>query len=275
MRGIVIGVLLAACGGSGSGPLTREEATTACVLLDSCTGGDGINDCFTDLLPQLAPAVWRCVIAAGSDCAASRECVGISFARATQCVPACEGDVVLTCGAGFARREHCDGPFSTGASCLIDNFGFPTCATGVCTTASQTCDGSLARVCDAGAGIVRETDCAVTGRQCISGVCTSLGGGGACTDGPRHCAGTAVETCELGIAAQVDCPNVVLGSSCTPITAPFLDAYCGYDTACTPQKGTETCTGSTVNFCAAGVPAAVDCTALGFAQCIGGHCFTL
>jgi len=54
-----------------------------------------------------------------------------------------------------------------------------------------------------------------------------------------------------------------------------VPADCGYDTACVPEKGAETCTGNTVNFCAAGVAGNVDCISLGFTQCLIGRCVTL
>jgi len=286
MRGLAIGVLLAACGGSGSGgddgggggPLTQDELTTGCVLFAACDGGDGINDCFTDIAPILQPDVFRCIIAAGSDCVASRACIGMTLEASPTCTPGshCEGNTVVDCGDGVQVTFECGSPFTTGPNCIVNGAGRADCGAATCTTESQACDGTHAQLCDLGANILEDVDCASVDMDCISGTCTSPGGGGACVDGtPPGCAGPAIERCNNGVTALLDCPSRIAGSNCVAITAPFADAYCGFGTACQPDKGTETCTGNTVNFCAAGVAGAVDCTTLGFTQCLNGTCLSL
>jgi len=282
MRGIVIAVLLGACsgggkGGGGGGPaLTQDELTQGCVLFGACIGGDGINDCFTDVAPLLSANVWRCIIAAGSDCTASRACIGFAFEVVSVCTERCDGNTVVECDGNAEFRGDCSGPLGTGSTCFIDNFGRPACGVATCTAESHTCDGTVAQECDADAGLLGEIDCADRNLECANGVCTSPGGGAACTAGTAtHCSGAAVESCSNSVAALYDCPTHITGSTCVAITTPFADAYCGFGTACVPDKGTETCTGNTINFCAAGVPGSVDCTSLGFTQCLNGRCVTL
>ena len=281
MRGIVIAVLLAACGGSGSGgggggePLTQDELVTGCVLFGSCIGGDGINDCFTDVAPIVPVDAWRCMIAAGSDCTASRACFGFSVATVTSCTERCDGDTTVQCDGNVELRTTCGSPFAPGPHCSLTNFGQPECNGGTCTDPSHACDGTVAQLCDTDTGTLEVADCADFALDCVNGACTAPGGGGTCVDGtPSACSGTAIQRCESGTTALFDCPSRVIGSTCIAGTA-TSDTYCGYDTACVPEKGTETCTGTTVNFCAAGVAGNVDCTSLGFTQCLNGRCLTL
>jgi hypothetical protein len=277
MRGIVIVVLLGACGGGGKGggggALTQDELTNACVLFGSCIGGDGVNDCFTDIVPALPPSAMRCIIAAGNDCVASRACLGFTFSMVTSCTERCDGNTIVECeGSTIEFRGDCDSPLSTGPTCFIGNFGRPECGVSTCTVESRTCAGSVAQECDVDTGILGELDCGERNLECANGVCTSPGGGGACTDGtPTHCTGAAIESCSNGTTELFDCPSLISGSTCIAGIEPF----CGYGTACVPTKGAETCTGNTLNFCAAGVVGSVDCTSLGFTQCLNGQCVTL
>jgi hypothetical protein len=63
-------------------------------------------------------------------------------------------------------------------------------------------------------------------------------------------------------------------ASCHPGTGTSTTSqpYCGFGNACYPEKGTETCSGNSVVFCAAGMSAMLDCTTLGFTGCVAGHC---
>lgn len=281
MRGTVIAVVLAACGGSGGGgggggpPLTQDELVTGCVLFGSCIGGDGINDCFSDIAPGVPADAWRCMIAAGSDCTASRACLGLSFATVATCTERCDGDTSVQCDGNAEVRIACGSPFTAGPHCQLDNLGRAACGGGACTDPTRACDGTVAQSCDTDAGLLEVVDCADLSLECANGTCTSPGGGGTCVDGtPSQCSGTAIERCDGGTTSLLDCPARFVGSTCIAATA-TSDTYCGYDTACVPEKGTESCTGNTVTFCAAGVPGNVDCTSLGFTQCLGGRCVTL
>src|SRR5215212_812246 len=104
-RWIGVVAVLAACGGSSSGggggpPATQEEIADACVVAGSCgAAGDGINDCFTDLVPLLTPDEIRCLVRARADCVAARACVGLQVELAPGCTPGrvCAGNKLVEC----------------------------------------------------------------------------------------------------------------------------------------------------------------------------------
>ncbi len=277
MRGIVVCVLVVlGCGGGGGGgdggaTFTQEQATDACVSLTGCLGADGLNDCFTDILTSFAPATVRCLAAARSDCAAVSTCLGATITAAPACTPGtrCDGNNLVECVDGVQATTACGNVETTGPSCVTSTTGRGACGVTTCTTDSQTCNGSVLEVCQASQGILKERDCADFGLDCISGVCTSPGGGGACTQTTVHCNGTAIEDCTNGVTALLDCPSRVPGSTCY---ANATDAYCGFGDECFPTKGAETCNGTSITFCANGITTTLDCTSFGFTRCSFGRC---
>jgi hypothetical protein len=271
---IILAVLAAACSGRGGGPpLRKDELIKACVLYAGCIGG-GVDDCLGGTALRFAPDVWRCVIAAGSDCTASRACFGATVTTVTSCESGCDGDATVQCaGTTVEDKIECGSPFAnTGPKCFIDHLGNADCGAGVCTTSEQICDGDVAQSCNEGNGVLHRIDCDALGLTCAGGVCTSPGGGGACRDDPTHCVGSALELCDFATFVRYDCPSRFVGADCFETAA---GAQCGYGPACDADGRTATCNGTTVSFCAAGISGSVDCTSLGFEQCQFGRCVSL
>jgi len=280
----VVVLVLVACGSSSSGggddgnniPLTADEAATACAVYGSCLG-DGVNDCYTDAMPYWTTSEARCAIAASGNCDAIRQCFGLSYVIDPACAGprmiTCEGPNLVSCSDGVRSTISCPD-----ASRVLRVGGGPTCvptATGAlcgdatCSAESSSCNGSVASSCYLDKGVKLSLDCADYGQSCSNGVCTSAGGGGACTDGtlPR-CDGSVIVSCSDGVESRRDCAAVADGASCYS----GIETLCGFGSACYPTKGTETCAGTSLTFCAAGVVTTIDCTTLGFTNCFGGHC---
>jgi hypothetical protein len=282
---------LAACGSSAAGddddgvdasvspPLTAEETTTACLLYGSCMG-DGINDCFTDAMPFWSTSEARCVIAAGTDCAAVRACFGMTVtpdASCTSAMTSCDGTNLVSCADGVRSTINCPSAspllrVGVGPTCVATSTG-ALCGDATCSAAAATCDGTIATVCNTSKGVQMSIDCAEYAQSCVSGGCSAAGGGGSCTAGtlPR-CDGSAIVRCSAGVELTTDCQTIGQAASCYAGSGTTTEPYCGFGNACYPTKGAETCSGNAVMFCAAGITATIDCTSLGFTRCFSGKC---
>ena len=293
MLRIAICLVVAACGGSATGdddddgvdanvptPLSSDEATRACAIFGSCLG-DGINDCFTDAMPYWTSAEARCMLAAGGDCVAIRACFGFAAMADPSCsakVTTCDGTNLVTCADGVRSTISCPdaSPLlraGTGATCVVTSTG-ALCGDASCSADSATCSGTVASNCVAAKGVQISVDCADYAQTCSGGGCTSAGGGGACTAGtlPR-CDGAQIVRCGAGAERTTDCGAIANSATCYPGTGTTSpDVYCGFGDACYPTKGTETCMGTSVTFCGAGVVTTIDCTTLGFTRCFSGAC---
>ena len=283
-------VLIAACGSSSSGgddddtnlppPLTADEAATACVFYGSCLG-DGINDCYTDAMPHWSTTEARCVLAAGADCVAVRACFGMSIVADPSCTTkstTCDGANLVSCADGTRATISCPDAslllsVGVGPTCVTTSTG-ALCGKGTCSAASATCNGSVAEGCVVSKGVELSIDCAQYGQTCVAGACTAPGGGGACSSSTTTCDGSAIVRCSSGVEIRTDCAAIGVDALCYPGTgtSSTTEPYCGFGNACYPEKGTESCNGNSVMFCAAGVTATIDCTTLGFTRCFAGRC---
>ena len=292
-RNVIMCVALLACGSSSTGddgtdasgtppnPLTSDEAAKACVIFGSCMG-DGINDCYTDAAPFWTTTEARCVLGAGADCNAVRTCFGmISVVADASCTTSnysCDGTHLVACSGGVRSTISCPDAspllrVGSGPTCVATSTGGALCGVAACSASSATCDGSLASSCVTSKGVQMSLDCADYAQSCVAGVCTSSGGGGACSAGTLPtCDGAAIVRCGGGIEARTDCATLEVGATCHLGTGTSPDPYCGPGDACYPTKGTETCNGNSVSYCAGGVAASIDCTSLGFTRCFSGRC---
>ena len=289
----MLSVVLAACGSSATEPgdgavdatqapaLSADEAAKACAVYGSCMG-DGINDCYTDAMPYWAISEARCALAATGDCAAVRACFGMMVVADASCttrVTSCDGTNLVTCGSGVRSTVACPKAslvlgVGSGPTCVPASNGSALCGTQACSAASASCAGSVATSCNLTKGVEHSLDCAVRGQSCLNGACTASGGGAACTAGtlPR-CEGALIVHCSSGTELTTDCGTIAAAATCHVGTATTeLEPYCG-GAACYPTKGSETCNGNAVAFCAGGTTASIDCTTLGFSSCVGGKCF--
>lgn len=261
-------------------PLSTEEAAKACVVYGSCMG-DGINDCYTDAAPFWSTAEARCVLAAGHDCAAVRACFGmqstVSDPSCSTSSYTCDGTNLVICSGGVRSTISCPSAspllrVGTGSTCVVGTNG-ALCGDATCSATSATCNGTVASSCYVSKGVMMSRDCADYGQSCLNGACTAPGGGAACTGTTPTCDGADIVYCGGGTSIRTDCASLEVGATCHPGTGTTTEPYCGTGDACYPTKGAETCSGTSVNYCAGGVAATLDCTSLGFSACIGGHCY--
>ncbi len=268
--------------GGGASTVSRDDAVRACVFFSAC-GGDGLADCFTDILPLLSPDHLTCVLEAATDCSAVRTCVGILGLEADpDCVPSCDDDVLVDCGDGVRSTLDCGDYFELpGQTCVVGNFG-PECGAGTCDQEEVRCDGDAVLTCDVDRGVFERGDCQ---RLCLS--CVEEGDAARCSDGtavtcadePPGCDGDSLVRCSGGYQVAMNCGYVVDGRSCFQTSE--TGAFCGFGDACEPltAKGEETCAGTLITFCAAGAIESVDCAELGFSGCReslgGGACSNL
>lgn len=295
--GLVIGVLVAAgCGDSsetrpdggapvdgGTGSVTHDDAVRACIFLGACAG-DGVADCFNDVLPALGVEAIACVVEAETDCEAVRACLGILAVEVDpDCAAGCEGDRLIDCQDTVRSEIDCGAYYELpGQTCVAGNVG-PECGAGTCDQEGSSCDGDVGLVCDVDRGVLERNDCARFGWTCVEEAGTAR-----CSDGsrvtcgggdPARCEGGSLVRCSSGYELALDCDLVVEGRSC--YQAGDGPAFCGFGDECDPlaAKGQETCEGSIITFCAGGAIESADCADFGFTGCMesigGGHCSTL
>lgn len=271
-------------GGDGGGQeqVTRDDAIRTCVFLGGCAG-DGTADCFDDILPLLTADHIACVLEAGTDCDAARACLGILGVEPDpDCVPSCDGDIMVDCGDGLRASYDCRAYFELpGQTCVVGNFG-PECGAGTCEQEGSSCDGAAVVTCDVDRGVLERGDCARFGLTCAEGA-----GGARCSDGSdttcsgdsESCDGDSLVRCSEGYEVALDCGVTVDGRSCYQTAE--TGTFCGFGDACEPltAKGEETCDGTVITFCAGGAIESIDCADLGFTGCReslgGGACSNL
>jgi len=212
------------------------------------------------------------------DCAGVWACQGFESMAVSSCAPACDGDVLVECEGGTVRyRTDCT---RTSQTCVVGANG-PACGLGPCTEAAQRCDGNVLVSCDAEEGIESLTFCDQFGWTCEESGSNlarcSDGTSVACTPGvePR-CEGTTLVRCVDRFELGVDCASLVEGMGCFLLGT---HSYCGFGDACDPDlsKGMETCEGTVMSYCAAGLRETLDCADYGFVMCsasatFGGRC---
>ena len=265
---------------SGAGQVTQDDAVSACIFLGACVG-DGVADCFSDILPALGAEAVACVIEAQTDCEAVRACLGILALEVDpDCAPGCDGDRLIDCQDGVRSELDCSTYFELpGQTCILGNFG-PECGGGTCDQEGSSCDSDVGLVCDVDRGVLERHDCTRFGWTCVDEAGMARCSDGtevACADGdaPR-CEGASLVRCSGGYELALDCDLVVDGRSCYQVGD--SPAFCGFGDECDPltAKGQETCDGSVITFCAGGAVQSADCAELGFTSCMesigGGSC---
>ena len=274
----LVALALVSCGGAGGSPpapLTTDEAIRACAAYSGCINGS-LGGCIKTTLPlELSREQARCLAQAGADCEAALGCVGTTLDPARQCDPeqySCEGHNQVICRPTHTSYTDCrQVPLSGGPTCIMGKSGNPQCALGSCDTADTACNGSVLTQCDELEGVrIFIRDCADAGLKCSASAngasCVSTGP--AC-EAPR-CDGTTAVTCLGGHEVASDCAAILADSTCA-VDQALETATCVLGNGCTPEAAT--CTGTVLNFCAAGLQQTLDCATLGFSTCsIDGHC---
>lgn len=296
---LIVAFVLGACG-SDFVPLTVDELTVACIRLQACTPttGGGVNACLggeNPLTMRLVPSRIRCLAAATTDCASVRACLGESEIVGP-CdgqfgyQPMCIGDRMSTCSPNSYQRYsyECstDSMYAGGPTCIppdSDGTGSAACGLGRCDRAGERwCEGDVVQICHAASLVLEEYDCARLGMGCKNGGCTSPGGGGPCGTFVTSCVGGDIRRCQrfpqtgtpwmddFQQDTRYDCAKVMAGSTCYEESRPdggYPGAYCGFGDECHEGVDHETCDGTRLTYCSAGVFRTIDCTSFGYSMC--------
>lgn len=270
-RSIACLVVVVGCGGDDTGDPGGGDYAAACARIGSCVGV-GASVCFDYVLPGALDDL-ACVNAAGADCVAVRACLGYQRTLDPSCNPgtgdSCSGGTLIECQDGVRTEIDCSDFFEpVGPSCIMGATR-ADCGGRTCTVdGERTCTGTILEVCDS--SVTEVTDCARLGTTCA----LSAGGiarcdlttGATCQVGaPSRCDGTFRVTCDAdGLENRLDCDRLVPGWTCQLGVGGTTS--CRFGDVCTAM-GSDACVGSTLRFCAGGVPAEIDCTTLGFAGC--------
>jgi hypothetical protein len=221
--------------------------------------------------PLMAP--YRCVLAAGSDCVAIRECYGlVSSATSGPCAgatPHCDESTLLLCVPASGSSPTQIGRVDCtrdGLTCLEVDLG----GSSVARCATQRCDGSMPLHCDGTASVscdgtfeVRQE--APTGTRCseVGGFVHFVGAGAPCT--ATGCLDDVAIDCdpETGrTRAEIDCG--ALGQMCSQSS--FV--HCFQETADCGSPFPICATTDVVRYCGTdGHPHEYDCAAHGFSGC--------
>jgi hypothetical protein len=238
----------------------------ACQTLSACGAWDGqtLSSCIgaeqqPGRSPPLSPPVIDCVRQAGNDCAAVATCLNggdprVACDPATE-VPGCVGNAITACDFTGTRTAYDCSPF--GYVCSgISNAG---CGLGPCASGGAACVGGVSGGCASGRLIPRD-DCRMyAGASCDSQSGLCKGSGAACTS--DVCQGSTQMVCRDGSTAPFDCAQ--LGLTCVVL---FGNVRCGLGTDCT-EAFSDSCNGSVLTYCDAGLVKTLDCVAAGWASC--------
>jgi hypothetical protein len=272
-------------------PVTREEFLRACVTEASCYNHpvdcsllDPIEplttpDIFVPLVSKVNAQRFRCLASLNGDCSRAIDCIGFGPVGSTNvdCSNqgySCDGDkqVYTWCDAlgNFKYAFDCKA-LDPRATCQVWKPGFaPICGVGTCDLPGGTCDGN--RYMDCGPeGELMSFDCGTSGLFQCDPMNGCSGTGSSCQRTGDSCNGTIAVICENGRQANVDCASLAEGARCVGRQGVNTSAaYCSYGDACVGQMAT--CSGTMLSYCAGDRMDVVDCTALGFANCMNGLC---
>lgn len=271
--------------------ISNEEAVRSAALLSSCIDENGFAeyvDAFLGADDSLAYLErWgACLASKANGCAGMTECTGVAVMAKDSCESSCNGDVVTFCESGVQLSFDCtsidpEGPpraciqIEDGEDC---EYVGPTACSGA--TFVSRCEGNsvvecldeveVKRACPAGLQCGYDSDveavCQGTGKQCTTNTWRptdpldmdlALG----CNNDDE------LEFCANGKTHFVKCSEYLPGYSCRTVAG---SSFCGTASECIPSGPARTdasCSGTSLEFCAAGKRVRVDCTALGFSDC--------
>lgn len=279
MRGAragVMAVIVAACGGGGSGvdapvglpdapagemAATADELVDACVKYLGCLEAAGtVSGCIENGAEQ-DPVDVRCM-AAATTCDGVLGCLSMTRTEGTCANEDCSASgSSVTCLPGARLEQDCA---ARGQSCTMGIDG--SYCQDECEI--ESCSGDVLDRCDDNPDL----DCGRLGWSCDPG-------GPRCSDGTAflcasedHCDGAELVECVFGYEMRLDCDRLVAGTTCRTVGGV---GFCGTGTACgVSAPGAETCSGTGLLFCARGELVTRDCTAYGamFTACTSGLC---
>jgi hypothetical protein len=248
------------------------EVVRACAILGACAPtSDGVNQCLADAMRGVgwSPAVLAC-LAKTTGCDGLKSCIGSWVAEGAPCAAGssgghCDGTTAVNCNGALGVRLDCPTVFK--GTCLVTSSGMATCQRAGCSASGTTCDGDAVVQCSAGSEVLGEL-CGLAGRTCRDSKC--VGPGDPCT--ATSCQGTTLLACLAGYARTVDCTTFGAGFTCAG--NPYGTNRCSQASECDQDagKGSESCTGDSLQVCYGGKLVTVDCKALGFSGCASKSC---
>lgn len=310
--GLALGALVwMGCGDRGAGDgepdpvFSTEESIAICVSLKSCfpkewdafLWGGSLAACTSAVfhhvplpanlksfpmtrigMEEPMTAFYRCVLAAGGDCASAGRCFSTDglggacegtgrFWRAE-----CEEDVLVGCTAdGYRLHIECG---AHGASCGVTSaylYFYQGCSLGSCATdPDERCIGDIARVCSGGRlTSLIEVDCTRLGRTCGAdeeGAVSCIGSRACEPDMARRCDGDVAVWCGPGSTeVRHDCRRNRYRRRCEEGSCVPTFLECDDELA-------EVCEEDEVSFCLDGRAVRASCSSLGFSACVAGSC---
>jgi len=269
MRFLAGVVVLVACGGGGSdtpGPdVDFDMRVRACAIIGACIGYS-TTQCMALLDANATVDQINCALnATAADCVAVRACFGQRVMPDPACVPGCsDGDTLVRCIDGVRFEQDCPQALeAVGPACVTN--GRSDCGGTTCTTDGQlACDGTTSIACDS--GVTEVMDCGQIGLECIpnSPRCVGALQSETCTLGtPPSCDGDTRVTCD-GNVRRYDC-KLFGGRTC-------VNGSCAFGAECDGATTQNTCNGTVLEMCVAGLRRSIDCTTIGAASCLGDRC---
>ncbi len=202
--------------------------------------------------------------ATAADCVAVRACFGQRLMPDPACAPGCsDGDTLVRCVEGLRFEQDCPKALESVGSACITN-GRSDCGGTTCTTDGElTCNGTTSIACDS--GVTEVIDCGKIGLACSTNSprCAGALQSETCTLGaPPSCDGDTLVTCD-GNVRRHDCKQFG-GRTC-------VNGACAFGSECTPTPQ-NTCNGTVLEMCVAGLRRSIECTTIGATSCVGDRC---
>lgn len=259
-----------------SAPLTDQELIDGCARASACgiLSYPVLSNCvgaYHEIYSRVALApiydrLYRCVNAAGGDCAAIANCYGRRGSCNSSYKATCEGTVAVSCDL-LDKTVYALDCSAAGMSCGVkaSQPSAATCTPGSCVQGSYQarCQGNRLLICTG--GMIEVQDCSRDRAFCVTTKKGTLcrGNRRASCDTKSYkasCLGNVAVTCHNGREHWTDCgqfrafKSACKGGACVPAHS-----------AC--DHAMNRCAGDRLEVCLDGAWKTVDCKALGLGTC--------
>lgn len=212
---------------------------------------------------------------AATSCSDVAKCTGVGLASAAQCPSGaaewrCAGSLAVRCSTSGSYTLDCAvlggqcGTYASSAGGAIDRAGCRVASR--CTGSGDSCQGDTLVSCVNGQGF--GTACGPQGGACdvVDGQAGCYPATEACSGSTAACTGNVLSLCGgLGHVERFDCG--ARGHRC--VTTTSSEGFCVAPGCPTSLEGEckESCEGSKMSLCVAGVKTTVDCRDYGMSRC--------